>query len=565
LVRILQALRKAGNTVVVVEHEASVMRAANQIVDLGPGHGATGGEVVFQGKYEEILKAADSLTGQYLSGRKRIEVAARRGTGKPASSPRRLQPVESRSWLTYSRGSSAEPWVLNDAPTGIGSQPGNGVWLRIENATRNNLKDLSVEIPMQRFVCVTGVSGSGKTTLIREVLLPALTEKLQMQRAKVKASERMGEEQKDEDSDEEVSSGNSSGAIIEGAEHLAGVVLVDQSILGKTPRSNPAVYIGAFDDIREFFAQSELAKQRGLNASAFSFNSSQGQCERCRGAGFEKIEMQFLSDVFIRCPDCDGRRYRGHILEIKIQNPKPNIQTRKAKERGQRKEHRTSNIEHRTSKAERKRFSIADLLEATVEEAVEFLGGFPESRPARRAKESLALLEEVGLGYLKLGQPINTLSGGESQRLKLVRHLAESVARTNGSANGETENRARYGANVVKEEDSGNGSTLFLFDEPTTGLHFDDVRVLLKVFQRLVDAGHSVLVIEHNLDVIKSADWIIDLGPDAGDQGGEVVAEGTPEEIAACKQSFTGQALRGVLPAEKVTQSRKALTESNRV
>jgi Excinuclease ATPase subunit len=418
---------------------------------------------------------------------------------------------------------------LNDAPTGIGSQPGNGVWLRIENATRNNLKDLSVEIPLQRFVCVTGVSGSGKTTLIREVLLPALTEKLQMQRAKVKASERMGEEQKDEDSDEEVSSGNSSGAIIEGAEHLAGVVLVDQSILGKTPRSNPAVYIGAFDDIREFFAQSELAKQRGLNASAFSFNSSQGQCERCRGAGFEKIEMQFLSDVFIRCPDCDGRRYRGHILEVKIRSPKSEV--------------RSSKSEIRNPKE--KGFSIADLLDATVEEAVEFLGEFPESRPARRAKESLALLEEVGLGYLKLGQPINTLSGGESQRLKLVRHLAESVARTNGSADSGTENSARYGANVAQEE-GGKRATLFLFDEPTTGLHFDDVRVLLKVFQRLVDAGHSVLVIEHNLDVINSADWIIDLGPDAGDQGGEVVAEGTPEQIAACERSHTGKALCGL-------------------
>jgi excinuclease ABC subunit A len=211
--------------------------------------------------------------------------------------------------------------------------------------------------------------------------------------------------------------------------------------------------------------------------------------------------------------------------------------------------------------------SIADLLEATVEEAVDFLGEFPESQPARRAKESLALLEEVGLGYLKLGQPINTLSGGESQRLKLVRHLAESVARTNNVTNGGAEiSETRYGANVVKEESASKRSTLFLFDEPTTGLHFDDVRVLLKVFQRLVDAGHSVLVIEHNLDVIKSADWIIDLGPDAGDQGGEVVAEGTPEQIAVCDKSFTGQALRSVLrPSEKIRQSRKVSTEASRV
>jgi excinuclease ABC subunit A len=540
LVRILQALRDAGNTVVVVEHEATVMRAANQIVDLGPGHGATGGEVVFQGTYPEILKAAGSLTGEYLSGRKKIEVPRRRGEAvawKSASLSReagRLQPVESRPWLTYSSAARAEPWVLNDAPAGIGSDADVCPTLRIENATRNNLKDLSVEIPLGRFVCVTGVSGSGKTTLIREVLLPALTEKLQMQKAEFKASERMDDEQDDKDSEEDASAGRASGAIVEGFQNLAEVVLVDQSILGKTPRSNPAVYIGAFDDIREFFAQSELAKQRGLNASAFSFNSSQGQCERCRGAGFEKIEMQFLSDVFIRCPDCDGRRYRGHILEVKV---------RRAKGEG-----RNSKSETRNKKAQGKTFSIADLLDATVEEAVQFLGEFPESRPARRAKESLALLEEVGLGYLKLGQPINTLSGGESQRLKLVRHLAESVARTNGAIT-----ETRYGANVVNEQNDGRRSTLFLFDEPTTGLHFDDVRVLLKVFQRLVDAGHSVLVIEHNLDVIKSADWIIDLGPDAGDEGGQIVAEGTPEQIAACQKSYTGKALCG--SADSVTAS----------
>jgi len=242
------------------------------------------------------------------------------------------------------------------------------------------------------------------------------------------------------------------------------------------------------------FAQSELAKQRGLNASSFSFNSPQGQCERCRGAGFEKIEMQFLSDIFIRCPECHGRRYRPHILEITIS---PGHSTQPA-------------------------WNIADLLDATVDEVIEFLAGFADSRPAQRAAASLKLLQEVGLGYLGLGQPINTLSGGESQRLKLVRHLADF---TQASA-GDTK------------------PTLFLFDEPTTGLHFDDVRVLLEVFQRLVDAGHSVLIIEHNLDVVKSADWVIDLGPDAGDQGGKIVAQGTPEEIAACPASHTGQFLR---------------------
>ncbi|HWY78629.1 MAG TPA: excinuclease ABC subunit A, partial [Verrucomicrobiae bacterium] len=262
-----------------------------------------------------------------------------------------------------------------------------------------------------------------------------------------------------------------------------------------TPRSNPAVYIGAFDAIREVFAQSELARQRGLSASAFSFNSGQGQCERCRGAGFEKIEMQFLSDVFVRCPECNGRRYRPHILKIQIS---PNPDARK----------------HAP-------WSIADLLEATVDEAVEFLSAFEDSRPARGAVQSLKLLQEVGLGYLRLGQPINTMSGGESQRLKLVRHLAEFVEANEREAK----------------------PTLFLFDEPTTGLHFDDVRVLLQVFQRLVDAGHSVLTIEHNLDVIKSADWVIDLGPDAGDRGGRLVFQGTPEELAECRESRTGEAL----------------------
>ncbi len=282
-----------------------------------------------------------------------------------------------------------------------------------------------------------------------------------------------------------------------GWEALGRVVLVDQSILGKTPRSNPAVYIGAFDDIRELFAQTELADQRGLGASAFSFNSSQGQCERCRGAGFEKIEMQFLSDIFIRCPECNGRRYRLHILEVKLASPDSALPE----------------------------WSIADLLDATVDEVVAFLATFTDSRHAQRALSSLKLLQEVGLGYLRLGQPINTLSGGESQRLKLVRHLADF---TQSSA-------------------ADTKPTLFVFDEPTTGLHFDDVRVLVNALQRLVDAGHSLLVIEHNLDVIKSADWIIDLGPDAGDEGGRVIAEGTPEAIAAVKQSHTGAALAEIL------------------
>ena len=509
LVRILQQLRSAGNTVVVVEHEASVMRAADQIVDIGPGHGATGGNIVFQGTYQDILKSKDSLTGQYLSGRKEIEIPERRPVNLAQAS--RI-PSDSEKEELQSHG-----FALNDAPQRSGDTQDATPFLRLAHATRHNLKDVSVEIPLARFVCVTGVSGSGKTTLIREVLLPALEAKLRTQIANLKlaakASERIDSEGEDEkeDGDEAPAAQNTEHrTFLAGFENLNRVVLVDQSTLGKTPRSNPAVYIGAFEDIRELFAQSEVAKQRGLNASAFSFNSAQGQCERCRGAGFEKIEMQFLSDVFIRCPECDGRRYRPHILEVKV--------------------HGTEN-----------EWSIADMLDATVDEAFKFLCDFPDSRPAVRAAESIRLLQEVGLGYLRLGQPINTLSGGESQRLKLVKHLADSVA-------------TMYGRRISSDENEINGAdgallqkTLFLFDEPTTGLHFDDVRVLLKVFQRLVDAGHSVIVIEHNLDVIKSVDWVIDLGPGAGDEGGMVVAQGTPEEVAACDASPTGKFLRDLL------------------
>jgi excinuclease ABC subunit A len=314
------------------------------------------------------------------------------------------------------------------------------------------------------------------------------------------------------------------------------------------------VYIGAFEEIRDLFAQSEPAKQRGLNSSAFSFNSGQGQCERCRGAGFEKIEMQFLSDIFIRCADCDGRRYRAHILEVKISPPSPpssqNGSTGRRSSRGQ-------------NPAAARALSIGDLLESTVEEAIAFLSAFVDSRPALRALRSLRLLEEVGLGYLKLGQPINTLSGGESQRLKLVRHLAEVDAAQPASdlpepeiqpadAGREVQKLTRYRLSSTRPVQSRQGVAaskplLFLFDEPTTGLHFDDVRRLLKVFHRLVDAGHSVLVIEHNVDVVKSADWIIDLGPEAGDRGGQIVAEGTPEHVATCATSHTGQVLKEVL------------------
>jgi excinuclease ABC subunit A len=469
LVRIVRQLRDAGNTVAVVEHEASVLRAADQIIDLGPGHGASGGEVVFQGTYQEILRAPRSLTGQYLAGKKRIEI------------PKRPALAELR----------------------------RGKRLILRGANLHNLRDVTVEIPLGRLVCVTGVSGSGKSTLVRDVLLPALQERL--------AGERTGAEAGKEESGEtpDAKEAPTTGPVLEGWEHLGRVVAVDQSLLGRTPRSNPAVYIGAFDEIRELFARTEAAAQRGLSASAFSFNSAQGQCERCRGAGFEKIEMQFLSDVFVRCPDCNGRRYRPHILEVFAES------------------------------AGRGRWSIADLLEATVDEAIEFLNGFGESRHAARAAASLKLLQEVGLGYVRLGQPINTLSGGESQRLKLVSHLADEELR-NGTTVGGTA-RGAIADCGLRIPDGPEKPTLFIFDEPTTGLHFDDVRVLLKVFQRLVGAAHTVLVIEHNLDVIKSADWVIDLGPEGGEEGGKVVVSGTPEEVEAWPGSHTGKALGGVL------------------
>jgi len=456
LVRILESLRDTGNTVIVVEHEATIIRAADQVVDLGPGQGEAGGQIVFQGPFKELLKCPASLTGQYLSGRKQIELPPRRA----------INPSTAK--------------------------------LIVQGATCHNLNHLTVEIPLSRFVCLTGVSGSGKTTLAREVLLPNLEARLNGQPESAHS------------------------AALSGSEQLGRVVMVDQSPLGKTPRSNPVVYIGAFEDVRELFAQTETARQRGLNASAFSFNSGQGQCERCRGAGFEKIEMQFLSDVFIRCPDCGGRRYRAHILEVKLG---ASVSESSPTARQAKRSAKAASRPARREKSARSGWSIADLLDATVDDAIRVLLSFSEMPAGRRAVHSLRLLQEVGLGYLRLGQPINTLSGGESQRLKLVSHLAE----------------------FERLNDANAKPTLFMFDEPTTGLHFDDVRVLLKVFQRLVDAGHSLLVIEHNLEVLKCADWIVDLGPEAGAKGGQVVAEGAPEVVAACEESHTGRALAPLL------------------
>lgn len=445
LVKILQKLRDAGNTVVVVEHEPAVMRAADEIIDLGPGQGERGGQIIFQGSYNKIVKSPTSLTGAFLGGRKVIQENAGRR-------------------------------VEDDGPK-----------ISVSRATLHNVKNLEVEIPLNRFVVVSGVSGSGKSTLVRELMFPALCAKA----AECAKGETIDEEQETEKCAPE------GFCRVTGAEQLGGVVMVDQSAIGRTPRSNPAVYIGAFDFLRELFAESSIAKQRGLADSAFSFNSSQGQCEKCRGAGFEKIEMQFLSDVFIRCSECNGRRYRPHILEVTV----------------------PSQVAGTTVT-----WSIADLLEATVDDAIDFIRNAGESRAGRKAVDSLKVLQEVGLGYLRLGQPINTLSGGESQRLKLVSHLAQFA-------------RADKKQEVVKP-------TFFIFDEPTTGLHFQDVEILLRALQKLVTAGHSVVVVEHNLDVIRAADWVIDMGPEAGDRGGKIVAQGTPGQIAQCSASITGQFLR---------------------
>jgi len=483
LVRIVQELRDLGNTVVVVEHEPAVMRAADHLVDLGPGHGESGGEVIYEGDFAGVLRDARSLTGQYLSGRKQI----------PPRPPRTV-----------------------NAKT---------LKLRLENAAANNLKNLTVEIPLNRFVCLTGVSGSGKSTLARDVLYPLLQEKLGAASLASTPNPDAEDSSSDTETDSEVSAPLA--ATLTGHESLGEVVFVDQSSLGRTPRSNPAVYVGAFEPMRELFAMTETAKQRGLNASAFSFNSGQGQCEKCRGAGFEKIEMQFLSDIFVTCAECGGRRYRGHILEIKLESGRVGKVISKSVIGNQSKLRARAKAKLITDSpiTDSYCWSIADLLDATIDEVVEFLNGLPESRHRASALRSMKLLQDVGLGYLRAGQPINTLSGGESQRLKLVSHLAESGSRLSTPSS------------QLKK--------LFIFDEPTTGLHFDDVRVLVEVFQRLVDDGHSLLIIEHNLELIRCADWLIDLGPDAGDQGGEIVAVGTPEKMARERRSHTGAALAG--------------------
>ena len=508
LIGVLRTLRDAGNTVVVVEHEPEVMQAADQIVDIGPGQGNRGGQVVFQGSPRELRAAVGSLTGDHLSGRRSVGESRRR----PVPLERVGVPETVRRAGAVGRG-RPEPMVLREALPPVryaGSSPAKGPTLDpsvpimpalvLRHATAHCLKDLTVAFPLGRLVGISGVSGSGKTTLVREILLPLLEARLHSGDPTAAL-----EEEVDGESIGEAQEALRS-AELEGAEHLGAVVLVDQSLLGRTPRSNPAVYIGAFDDIRDFYAASPEAVANDLPAGCFSFNSRRGQCETCRGAGFEKIEMQFLSDVLIRCAACGGRRYQARVSAVKVSPPEG------------------SGLPP---------LSISDFLEATADEAIRFLDAFPQSKPAARARAKLSLLTEVGLGYLHLGQPLNTLSGGESQRLKLVSHLATAPAALTPPGGP----RKRSGSSDAPS--GGTRPTLFLLDEPTTGLHLEDVRVLLEVFQRLVDQGHSVVLIEHHVELLRCVDWLIDLGPESGDQGGQVVAAGPPDHVAAVAGSRT--------------------------
>ncbi|KQP14240.1 excinuclease ABC subunit UvrA [Pseudorhodoferax sp. Leaf267] len=430
IIEAMHRLRDAGNTLVVVEHDPAVMFAADRMIDMGPGPGERGGNIVFDGTTAE-LRQAHTLTGDYLGGRKQIGLGQRRAVGD--NTPR----------------------------------------LILEGAREHNLQNVSVEIPLQRLVCVTGVSGSGKSTLIQDVLAPALV------RHFGRATESPGKHDR-----------------LLGADHLGDVVYVDQSPIGKTARSNPASYVGAWDAIRALFADAPLARQRSYTASKFSFNSGDGRCPTCGGSGFEHVEMQFLSDVYLRCPDCDGKRYRAEILEVTIER-------------------------RDAANARLRQMNVADVLELTVSEAIHV---FERDREVLRVLQPIV---DVGLEYVKLGQPVPTLSGGESQRLKLAGFLAEAAKNATASR----QSLARKG-------------TLFLFDEPTTGLHFDDIAKLMRALRKLLDAGHSLVIIEHNLDVIRASDWLIDMGPEGGDAGGQLVATGTPEDLRAHATSHTGAALR---------------------
>ena len=408
LIATLKKMRDLGNTVIVVEHDEDTMYAADWIVDVGPGAGRHGGRIVAEGTVEDLKAAPESITGQYLSGKKRIPVPAARHT-----------------------------------PTG---------WLRVKGAEEHNLRGIDVDIPLGVLCCVTGVSGSGKSSLVNEIVYKRLARDLNRARTFPGKHRAM-----------------------EGLEQLDKVIMIDQSPIGRTPRSNPATYTGLFDMIRKLFAQCPEAKARGYKENRFSFNVKGGRCEACQGDGVLRIEMHFLPDIYVPCEVCHGRRYDRETLEV----------TYKGK-------------------------NIHDVLEMTVEEAIAY---FENHLPILRKLETLA---DVGLGYMKLGQAATTLSGGEAQRVKLATELSRKAT----------------------------GRTIYVLDEPTTGLHMDDVSRLVHVLQRLVEAGNSVLVIEHDLDVIKVADQIIDLGPEGGSGGGTIVCTGTPEEVAACRESYTGQFLR---------------------
>lgn len=412
LLNTLKELRDIGNTLIVVEHDEETMLSADYIVDVGPGAGIHGGEIVCSGTPQDIMNCEKSITGQYLSGRKKIPVPQKR-------------------------------------------RKGNGKFLEVKGAAENNLNNINVKIPLGEFVCVTGVSGSGKSSLVNEIIYKRLAEELNgAKRFPGKHKEMLG------------------------IENLDKVIDIDQSPIGRTPRSNPATYTGVFNDIRELFAMTSDAKSRGYTASRFSFNVKGGRCETCQGDGIMKIEMHFLPDIFVPCEVCHGARYNRETLEVKYKGK-----------------------------------SIYDVLEMTVEEAVNFFSAVP------KIHKKLSTLFEVGLGYVKLGQAATTLSGGEAQRVKLATELAKPAT----------------------------GRTIYILDEPTTGLHTADVHRLIEVLQKLVDKGNTILVIEHNLDVIKTADYVIDLGPDGGDKGGNIVATGTPEKVAKVEGSYTGQYLKKVL------------------
>jgi len=502
LIAILHKLRDAGNSLIVVEHDPDIIRAADLVLDMGPGPGEHGGEVVFLGDLPSLLTARGSLTGDYLAGRRRvadgIEAGAsaaglaggikKQGRGSAGNS-------STASRVTGERGAAlvaAEPRVRLARSRTIADARNGAASILVRGAAEHNLKGIDVSIPLHTLACVTGVSGSGKSTLIEEVLYRGL------RKLKGLPAETPGLHKS-----------------ILGHEQVSEVLLVDQSPIGKTTRSNPASYVGAFDAIRRLFAEEPLARERGYTAGTFSFNSGTGRCPTCAGSGFEHVEMQFLSDVYLRCPDCNGRRYRPEILEVKLVAAAPGHPADGSDGNGRRPILKTK--------------SIADVLDMTVDEACGFFAERGAGSPAREVLNGLEPLREVGLGYLRLGQPVPTLSGGEAQRLKLAGYLA--AARSHGGGG----HADRPGA----------GGMLFLFDEPTTGLHFADIAALLAALRRLIAFGHSVVLIEHNLDVMAASDWIVDLGPEGGDAGGRLVCAGTPREVAAVKESFTGAALRG--------------------